>query len=43
MRPPRHSWTILADGTERDALTIAFEIVVEWDRWLAQHGLSPSP
>lgn len=38
----RGTWTIIADGVERDGLTIAGEIVAEWDRWLAEQGLWPS-
>jgi hypothetical protein len=37
-RPPRHSWTVLADGEELDALTTAYRIVYEWDRWLVAKG-----
>jgi hypothetical protein len=36
---PEHDWAIDADGTQYDALQVAQDVVVEWDRWLVNEGL----
>lgn len=38
-RPPRHAWGIDTDEGPQDALQVAHDVVVEWDRWLVQQGL----
>jgi hypothetical protein len=37
--PPQRAWGIDTDEGPQDALQVAHDIVVAWDRWLVQHGL----
>lgn len=38
-QPPLHSWTLFADEQELDALTMAHDVVDEWETWLFGRGL----
>lgn len=37
--PALHYWTVESNGVSYDALTLAGDVVAEWDRWLRSEGL----
>jgi hypothetical protein len=39
--PPLHSWMLFADEQELDALTVARDVVDEWEAWLFGRGFVP--
>lgn len=38
-RPARHAWRITSHGQQYDAVTLAGDVVREWQQWLHQQGL----
>ncbi|MGW5684589.1 hypothetical protein [Nonomuraea sp. NPDC003754] len=38
-----HRWEVVSNGKERDAISLADEVVAEWQRWLEAKSLLSSP